>query len=354
MSDVPVRPELLPADEAHRLAALQRTELLDTPPEADFDLLAEVAAQLCQVPYAFISLVDADRVWYKACFGKRVCQNPRNDDYCSWAILEDRLLVLPDLPADVRSADISLTKSGTKYRMYAAANLITADGYRIGTLCVLDTKSGQLTAEQERLLVGLAGQVMALIELRKRNAELGEALARLEKIAAEDMLTGLRSRRSLIEGMVLEIERAQRFDSPVSVMLLDIDHFKKINDDFDHAMGDAVLQGIGSLLQNSIRSIDIAGRYGGEELCLVLPGTDRAGALSLAEKIRLDVAATLFEDNGRQARITASFGVATLLSHQPRTPDQLVRAADSALYKAKHQGRNRVVAEDEPLPIPLE
>jgi len=339
---------LLPPNEALRLAALQQTGLLDTEPESDFDLLAEVAAQLCRVPYAFISLVDAKRVWYKACYGKHVCQNPRNDDYCSWAILEDRLLLLPDLAADLRSATVSMTLSGSKYRMYAGANLITSDGYRIGTLCVLDTQAGQLTAEQERLLVGLARQVMALIDLRKRNAELGEALARIEKIAAEDELTGLRSRRSLIDGMGLEVERAQRFDSHVSVVLLDIDHFKRINDDFDHAMGDAVLRGVGSLLRRNIRSIDIAGRYGGEELCIVLPGTDSQGALKLAEKVRLDVAAKIFDDNGRQAQITASFGVATLSPNHPRTPDQLLRAADAALYRAKQQGRNRVVVEDAP------
>jgi diguanylate cyclase (GGDEF)-like protein len=127
--------------------------------------------------------------------------------------------------------------------------------------------------------------------------------------------------------------------------MLDLDHFKSINDNFDHAMGDAVLRGVGSLLRNTIRSIDIAGRYGGEELCVVLPGTDGPGALGLAEKLRRDLAAMIFDDSGRRVQITASFGVATLSPGHPRTSDQLLRAADCALYKAKQQGRNRVLAE---------
>lgn len=345
MNDAVTRSELLPPDERGRLAALRRYHVLDTQAETDFDLLAEITAQLCQAPYAFISLVDENRVWYKARFGRHVLESPRNDDYCSWTILEDRLLMLPDLTADARTAGISVTTGGAKYRMYAGANLITTDGYRIGTLCVLDTHPRQLTETQQKLLLGLARQVMSLLELRRRTNELESALERIEKIASEDALTTLLSRRALLEGLDLEVERALRLGTHVSVVMVDVDHFKKINDNFDHAMGDAVLRGVGLLLRETVRAIDHAGRYGGEELGIVLPGTDLSGAIAVAEKLRAVLATKVFEDHGRQVRITASLGVATLLPGRPRTPDQLLRAADAALLKAKQEGRDRVVAE---------
>lgn len=153
-----------PANELNRLAALRRYQLLDTPAAADFDYLAKMAAVLCGTPYAFISLVDRDRVWYKAAFGCRLTQTERDADYCAWTILEEHSLYIADLCADARTAAMLLTVDAPRYRMYCGVNLISSDGHRIGTLCVLDVVTRQLSKEILGLLTLLAQQVMALIE----------------------------------------------------------------------------------------------------------------------------------------------------------------------------------------------
>ncbi|HSV54587.1 MAG TPA: sensor domain-containing diguanylate cyclase [Burkholderiaceae bacterium] len=333
-----------PANEADRLAALAGYGLLDTAADADFDLLAEVAAELCGAPYAFVSLVDADRVWHKASFGAKVKQVPRDDDYCSWTVLEDRLLHIPDLAQDARTRALSHTVGPPGFRMYSGANLITSDGYRVGALCVLDTKPRTLGAHQLELLVRLARQVVALMELRQRDRELALALSAMQRLASEDGLTGLMNRRALIEALQREVERSRRMGSDLSVVMIDLDHFKAINDRHGHAMGDAVLRGVGSTLRSGIRAVDIAGRYGGEELCLVLPETHAAGAVTVAESLRVAIAAQPYEDVLHSVNVTASFGVAAFSKDGRNSAEQLLRAADEALYRAKTGGRNRVVA----------
>jgi len=154
----------------------------------------------------------------------------------------------------------------------------------------------------------------------------------------------LATRRALLDRLRVEVERSRRFPAHLTVVMLDLDHFKKINDNFDHAMGDTVLRNIGALIRNRIRNVDIAGRYGGEEFCLVLPGTDLNGGLAFAESLRVAIGETLIEDAGRQVDVTASMGVSTAARGFAIAGEELIRAADIALYKAKNKGRNQVVA----------
>lgn len=342
MAETPLAHIPRPADEADRVAALASYEQLDSAREADFNLLAEIAAELCGAPYAFISLVDADRVWHKAAVGADPIETPRNANYCAWTVLEDLDLHIPDLQQDPRTSGMPAIQGAPAFRMYSGANLITSDGMRIGTLCVLDTQVRSLTPRQQDLLRRLARQVMALMELRQRDRELALALTAMQRLASEDGLTGLMNRRALIEALQREVERCRRKASALSVVMIDLDHFKDVNDRHGHAMGDAVLRGVASTLRSGIRAVDIAGRYGGEELCLVLPDTDAAGAATVAETLRAAVAAQPYEDGGHSVSITASFGVATFDKEGRNSADLLLRAADEALYAAKTGGRNRV------------
>jgi diguanylate cyclase (GGDEF)-like protein len=337
-----------PPDEPLRLAALHSYMLLDTEADDEFDLLTELAAELCGAPYSFVSLVDADRVWFKSRYGANTReQMPRDQDYCAWSILEDEELNIPDLTADVRTATLLATTSGPQFRMYNGVNLISADGYRVGVLCVMDTQPRQLTPNQQRLLRRLARQVIALMELRLMERELKSALVEVSRLAHEDELTGLRNRRAWMAEAQQQLQLARRLGTPLCMMMVDVDHFKKVNDTYGHPAGDAVLRALGQLLSTSLRATDVAGRLGGEEFAVLLPGTHVEGASRVAEGLRQLVEAERIQDVGAVLHVTASIGLAKLAPANPGDADPdalatLMRAADQALYTAKQTGRNRL------------
>lgn len=325
-----------------RVAALHRYHILDTPPGEDFTFLTELAARLCNVPYACVSLVDAHRVWAKACVGLPLGQLPRGDSYCSLAVLGDAATEIPDLRLDPRTAAMPLTVAAPFLRMYSSVALVSADGFPIGTLCVMDTKPGRLDAPQRATLAGLARQVMAMIELRASEKTLAATVRELELLATTDELTGLHNRRSLLHRLRFETARARRFQAPLSAVMVDLDYFKRINDEFGHAAGDQVLTAIGQLLRDNVRVIDIAGRYGGEELCVILPNTPLAGAIRFAESLRLRIAAQTHQIGPRMLGVTASLGVGAFDHQDIADAESLLRQADAALFRAKRGGRNRV------------
>jgi diguanylate cyclase (GGDEF)-like protein len=166
----------------------------------------------------------------------------------------------------------------------------------------------------------------------------------VERQAVTDELTGLFNRRRFQEAMATEVERSKRFGQPVGLVLLDLDDFKAVNDTYGHQQGDLVLREVARVLRETSREIDEPARYGGEELAVVLPGTDLEGAYNLAERVRAgieELALPLLDGDG-VLRVTASFGVATLPGSADGMRD-LVAAADEALYRAKRAGKNRTV-----------
>jgi diguanylate cyclase (GGDEF)-like protein len=191
---------------------------------------------------------------------------------------------------------------------------------------------------QERLAVTIAEQ----LALALGNARLRESLRRQSVL---DPLTGLFNRRHFDAALKRELARARRKNVPVSLVLVDIDHFKRVNDDYGHAIGDAVLRTIAQQLRLGIREGDIACRYGGEEMVLLLPECTAADASKRAEAIRVALAAITPNPEGEGPEsVTASFGVAAYPVHA-QDAEALFWAADKALYRAKQYGRNRVVAE---------
>src|SRR5262249_44544427 len=151
----------LPENETERLAVLRGLGILDTPPELAYDELSALAAYICQTPIALISLVDADRQWFKSRVGWTADETPREVAFCALAILQADLLAAPATCADERFATTPLVTSPPSIRFYAGAPLVTAEGHALGTLCVLDHKPRELTAEQARALRALSHQVVA-------------------------------------------------------------------------------------------------------------------------------------------------------------------------------------------------
>ena len=162
-----------------------------------------------------------------------------------------------------------------------------------------------------------------------------------ERLATTDGLTGLMNRRSLNTQLAARSREAQRYRRPLSLLLIDIDHFKKVNDTHGHPAGDAVLRGVAAVARAQSRETDLVARYGGEEMALVLPETDAAGASVIAERLRAAVEGTAHGTEHGTLRVTISVGVATWPGGG-QTPDELLTTADRALYRAKQTGRNRV------------
>jgi PAS domain-containing protein len=164
-------PAPLPQNESERLGALQRYEILDTEPEQKFDDLTLLASHICQSPIALISLVDAERQWFKAKVGLTTSETPRSISFCGHAILGEDVMVVPDAAADARFSDSPLVTGEPNVRFYAGAPLLTPEGHALGTLCVLDRVPRELTAAQLEALRALARQVVAQLELRRRLQE---------------------------------------------------------------------------------------------------------------------------------------------------------------------------------------
>jgi diguanylate cyclase (GGDEF)-like protein len=178
--------------------------------------------------------------------------------------------------------------------------------------------------------------------LRKIN----EAQRKLVQLATIDDLTQLYNRRYFFERFNQEMERAKRYQRPLSCLILDIDHFKHVNDTYGHLSGDQVLIDIAQILRNNCRQSDLAGRYGGEELIIFLPETDSPGALIIAERIRemIEQHQTV-DDRGEIIRVTVSMGVVSLTGPELEKMDKnerIVQYADDALLQAKKDGRNRI------------
>jgi anti-sigma regulatory factor (Ser/Thr protein kinase) len=175
------------ADEAGRLAALRRYRILDTEPERNFDDLAHLASYICGTPMALITLVDAERQWFKSRIGFSLSETPRAVSFCTHAILEPDVFIVPDAFEDERFRDNPLVLGATQVRFYAGASLMTPDGYALGTLCVMDSHPRALTPEQLDALSALRRQAQSQLELRRNLIELQSALAERDRAEAEQL-----------------------------------------------------------------------------------------------------------------------------------------------------------------------
>jgi two-component system, cell cycle response regulator len=188
----------------------------------------------------------------------------------------------------------------------------------------------------------------AMLRIKSLQDQLRAAKVQLEQLSVTDGLTGLFNRRHFEERLKEEFRRAHRYSDPVSLMMLDLDHFKNVNDRYGHLFGDEVLRSTAELLRASMREPDICSRYGGEEFAVILPKTHVQGALVVAERILLELrrrsyAAEATETGAREeVKVTVSIGIAFYPSKDVTTPSLLVKFADEALYRAKHDGRNTI------------
>jgi len=317
-------------DEPGRMAALERLDVLDTAPEDSFDKIVALVRTVLDVPMAAVTLIDRNRQWFKAISGLEATETPRNVSFCTYTIQQREPLIVSDAFLDARFAKSALVIEEPFIRSYAGVPLRTPDGYNVGALCAIDTRPRTFSDSDIAILSNFALVVSDALELRI--------------IAQRDHLTGALNRRGFAEEAGREFARHARYDRPASLIMLDIDHFKTVNDTFGHAAGDAVLRQLAALCQTALRPSDSFGRLGGEEFALLLPEVDGDEAMRAAERFRRTIEAHTFQmPDGQNLQVTASLGVAPLHPSIVGV-DQWFDAADKGLYQAKRNGRNRSCA----------
>jgi diguanylate cyclase (GGDEF)-like protein len=252
----------------------------------------------------------------------------KGEGAAGWVMTHQAPLTIPDLA----HSDIDLGPAGTEgVRSWLGVPIFMYGGCE-GVLAIQSHTPGAFRAEHRRLLEAISLQVASALQN-----------ARLYEMAMVDGLTGLFVRRYFDARIEDEIERAKRFGTPFSVVMMDIDDFKHLNDSHGHLMGDRVLRAVAQIVKTQMRGVDTASRYGGEEISLVLPRTEMVAALNQAERIRAAIADhRVATDLGAVIGVTASFGIAAYPESGATTAEDLVRRADRALYRAKKTGKNRV------------
>jgi diguanylate cyclase (GGDEF)-like protein len=184
-------------------------------------------------------------------------------------------------------------------------------------------------------------------ELLERNRQLESMLHHVESLAITDPLTGLFNRRRFTDVLHREVAVTRRYRNALSLLMIDLDHFKLVNDRFGHDAGDEVLRAIAATLTGGLREVDLASRYGGEEFAIIMPHTSKQNACIVARRIARQIEQLEYSFQGEKVRLTASMGVAEVADLQDPNAENLVKASDVALYEAKRAGRNQIVMFEE-------
>ncbi|MBB1633164.1 diguanylate cyclase [Cupriavidus sp. UME77] len=313
-------PPSIPANEQLRLDTLRTLNILDTSAEERFDRLTRLARRLFGVPIALVSLVDANRQWFKSCIGLSTTESPREVSFCGHAILDDGILLVPDALLDERFHDNPLVVDEPGIRFYAGCPLSVANGSKLGTLCLIDVQPREFGEEDRALLRDLA-----------RMAE--QELAALQ-LATMDELTMLSNRRGFSALAQHALNVCKRLDKPATLLFFDLDNFKGINDRFGHAEGDRALSVFAAQLRQSLRDSDVIGRLGGDEFVALLTGSSAALCQTTLARLKSAMDA-INEQAARGYDIAFSVGSVQFDAARHDGTTALLAEADAAMYANK-------------------
>jgi len=320
----------IPENEAQRLNAVRSYEVLDTPPEVDFDALTRVAAHAFGTPAAVIGLMDADRLWFKSRLGLDVPQLDRQIAFCAHALMRpDEPLVVDDLREDPRFANNPLVVQPPHLCFYAGAPLIDKNGFALGTIAVVDTKPRTLSDAERLVLKDLSTLVITALESRHRANQLSH-------LAMTDYLTGLANRVQFEKTLNAEIAHSKRTGELFTVFYMDLDDFKLVNDNLGHAAGDEVLCEVSRRMMKQIRAEDLLARIGGDEFALFMRQSEGDTVESLAKRIAEVVSAPITLTSGKNVSVGISVGIAKF-TEAVDSMNTLLAQADQALYKIKRR-----------------
>ncbi|MBY4897565.1 diguanylate cyclase [Cupriavidus sp. AU9028] len=317
-------PAPIPANEPQRLSALRSLNLLDSDVEERFDRITRLARRLFDVPIAVVSLVDADRQWFKSSYGMAVRETPREHSFCAHAILEQNVMVVPDATQDARFHDSPLVTGKPHVRFYAGCPLTAGQGATVGTLCLMDDKPRKMDDHDQALLRDLA----RLVEQ--------ELVA--TQLASMDDLTHLSNRRGFTMLGERALETCRRHQWTAALLFFDLDQFKPINDRYGHAEGDRALQGFANLLRANLRYTDVIGRIGGDEFVVLLVATTPAGTENMIERLRESLD-TYNRDQQRGYELRFSVGAVSFDPARHALMADLLAEGDQQMYRNKRERR---------------
>ena len=329
-----------PADEAERLRALQQLNVLDTPLEERFERIVRIVRQTLDVPIAAVSLVDEHRQWFKSMQGLAVAETPRSVAFCAHAILEDRPLVVTDAATDARFAENPLVTADPNIRFYAGCPLTVGGGHRVGTLCAIDQVPRPVGEEQIAVLGDLAEIVAAELQrslLSEANQRLVAELAAAERAALIDPLSRLWNRSGGEQMLAREWELALRDETPVGIMVVDIDGFAAVNAEHGREVGDAVIRHVGRTVSTMLRPYDVVARWDDDAFLVVAPKCDGAGLGIAANRVLHGIRQHPPELPSGEIPLTVSIGGAVVAAAAGDV-DGGIAAAERALAAAQTTG----------------
>lgn len=310
----------IPQDEEVRLKTLSSLQILGTPPEERFDRLTRMAKRMFNVPIALVTMVDANRQWFKSCIGLNVSETSRDISFCGHAILGDEIFIISDASKDERFADNPLVLNDPYIRFYAGCPLKSPNGSKLGTLCIIDRKPRNFVEEDLDILRDLAS--------------LAERELAAVQLATLDELTNISNRRGFLLLAEHSLNFYKRQKIPASLVFFDLNKFKLINDTFGHAEGDIALTAFADHLKTIFRNSDLFARLGGDEFVVLLSNTSQRFAEEIISRSRQSID-RYNRDAKRGYDISFSYGIVEFNPDKHKTLEELLSDGDSVMYRYK-------------------
>ena len=311
-----------PHDEEERLKTLYSLDVLDTGAEERFDRLTRLAKRMFDVPIALVSLVDANRQWFKSHSGLEATETTREVSFCGHAILSDDIFMVSDATQDERFFDNPLVTNDPYVCFYAGYTLKHLNGSKLGTLCIIDSKPRILNKDD--------------IEALRDLAELAERELAAVQLATIDDLTLISNRRGFTLLAQKSLNLCARQNIPVTLVYFDLNNFKSINDTFGHAEGDRALITFAEKMKYIFRDSDVIARMGGDEFVVLLTNTVSEHAEKIISRLRQSIENYNKEENSGYD-ISFSDGIVTVDNAQEHTIQMLLDQSDALMYEKKYK-----------------
>lgn len=336
----------LPKNETERLEALRALSILDTPIEERFERITRIVCRSLNVPISAISLIDEKRQWFKSIQGLTANETPRRIAFCAHAILQDAPFIIEDATKDDRFCKNPLVTDAPIIRFYAGFPISIAKDVRIGTLCAIDDKPREVTLEQLEIMNDLKQMVeseLKTVALSSAHIQLISELAQAERAALIDPLTQLWNRRGGEQLLQREWLLAKLHGHQIALVMLDIDHFKTVNDTYGHSLGDKAIRQVAKVMISALRASDTVCRWGGDEFLCILPNCPANDVFQILERARNAIENSPVATSLGVISFTLSIGAFIANPSDNHQIEACIKQADTAMYEAKINGRNQTV-----------